>query len=392
VVTAAVEARRLGVRGPLPLAFLEHAALGYLSPDHRRKLDRQTWFTDALAWARAPVKDVVSCLQGVLAPDGIGEAAGLVDLSDIIEQQIAPERWGIKPPAALWQAAQSDLTDGSDLEALALQAFAFARFRIARDLYVAALDRGSASAFEGLCFSYTETQRMRTSQGLKELCDQVDRLRDGGAGLADLGTALMQLALAGETVEYADTLQPLIEELLTRSCREGNRDAHLALEHFLHAQGRHGEAEALTPPPAPPAPHDPAQVLHDAAAGDATALERLRKVAGRRNETFHQIAAAAFTDSPALWSWPTKLAAELVRDERRVAAMRRLMASEDAVAEADAAYEAALRKRPRDHRAAQAAADDACRRTADYLLRSRLGQLTVLRARMAASRSHRGVS
>ncbi|MYS47285.1 hypothetical protein GTY23_40160 [Streptomyces sp. SID5998] len=308
VVTAAVEARRLGVRGPLPLAFLEHAALGYLSPDQCRKLDRQTWFTDALAWARTPVKDVVSCLQGVLAPDGIGEAADMVDLSDIIEQQIAPERWGIKPPAALWQAAQSDLTDGSDLETLALQAFAFARFRIARDLFVAALDRGTSSAFEGLCFSYTETHRLRTSQGLKELCDQVDRLRDGGAGLADLGTALMQLALAGETVEYADTLRPLAEELLTRACREGNKDAHLALEHFLHAQGRHRDAKALTPPAGPPAPHDPAQLLHDAASGDATALERLRKVADRRNETFHQIAAAAFTASPALWSWPTKLA------------------------------------------------------------------------------------
>ncbi|MFF3412149.1 hypothetical protein ACFYW8_39575 [Streptomyces sp. NPDC002742] len=323
VVTAAVEARRLGVRGPLPLAFLEHAALGYLSLDQRLKLDRQTWFTDALTWARTPVKDVVSCLQGVLAPDGIGEAADLVDLSDIIEQQIAPERWGIKPPAALWQAAQSDLTDGSDLETLALQAFAFARFRIARDLYVAALDRGTSSAFEGLCFSYTETHRLRTSQGLKELCDQVDRLCDGGAGLADLGTALMQLAFADETVEHADTLQPLTEELLTRACCEGNRDAHLALEHFLHAQGRHRDAEALTPPPEPPAPHNPAQLLHDAAAGDATSLERLRKVAGRRNETFHQIAAAAFTASPASWSWPTKLAragaAELVEPLLRAA-------------------------------------------------------------------------
>ncbi|MFJ2729330.1 hypothetical protein [Streptomyces collinus] len=308
VVTAAVEARRLGVRGPLPLAFLEHAALGYLSPDQCRKLDRQTWFTDALAWARTPVKDVVSCLQGVLAPDGIGEAADMVDLSDIIEQQIAPERWGIKPPAALWQAAQSDLTDGSDLETLALQAFAFARFRIARGLYVAAIDRGTSSAFEGLCFSYTETHRLRTSQGLKELCAQVDRFRDGGAGLADLGTALMQLALAGETVEYADTLRPFTEELLTRACRERNKDAHLALEHFLQAQGRHRDAKALTPPPEPPAPHNPAQLLHDAAAGDATALERLRKVADRQNETFHQIAAAAFTASPALWSWPTKLA------------------------------------------------------------------------------------
>jgi hypothetical protein len=80
--------------------------------------------------------------------------------------------------------------------------------------------------------------------------------------------------------------------------------------------------------------------------------------------------------------------AERVRDERQVAAVRRLMASEDAVAEADAAYEAALRQRPRDHWGAEAAADDACRRTAGYLLRSRLGQLEVLRARMAAGRPH----
>lgn len=94
----------------------------------------------------------------------------------------------------------------------------------------------------------------------------------------------------------------------------------------------------------------------------------------------------------ALTAYAAQEVAERVRDERRVAAVRRLMVSEDAVAEADAAYEAALRQRPRDHRGAEAAADDACRRTAGYLLRSRLGQLTVLRARAAAGRSHRGVA
>jgi hypothetical protein len=121
------EARRLGARGPLPLAFLEHAAVGYLSPKECLALDRQTWFDDALAWARTPVKGVVSCLRGVLAHDGIGEAADLVDLSDIIEQQIAPERWGINPLGTLWQAAQREPADGRDLEALALRAFASAR-------------------------------------------------------------------------------------------------------------------------------------------------------------------------------------------------------------------------------------------------------------------------
>ncbi|MEV5583430.1 hypothetical protein AB0L39_33340 [Streptomyces parvus] len=308
VVAAAVEARRLGARGPLPLAFLKHAAVGYLSPKECLALDRQTWFDDALAWARTPVKGVVSCLQGVLAQDGIGEAADLVDLSDIIEQQIASERWGIKPAGTLWQAAQTELADGNDLEALALRAFAFARFRIARDLYVAALDRGTSSAFEGLCFSYVETERIRTRRGLKELCDQVERVHDGGASLAYLGTSLMQLALADESVEYPDTLRPLTEGLLSRACREGNREAHMQLQHFLHAQGRHQDAEALTLPPELPPPRDPAQLLHDAAAGDSTALEGLRKAVSRQNETFHQIAAAAFSASPTLWSWPTKLA------------------------------------------------------------------------------------
>ncbi|UXX98028.1 hypothetical protein N7U49_47880 (plasmid) [Streptomyces sp. AD2-2] len=79
--------------------------------------------------------------------------------------------------------------------------------------------------------------------------------------------------------------------------------------------------------------------------------------------------------------------AEQVRDERRAAALRRLTASEDAVAEADAAYDAALRQRPRALQAAEAAADDAGRRAAGYLLRSRLGQLPAIRARAGAGRA-----
>ncbi|MGW2520826.1 hypothetical protein ACWC09_28190 [Streptomyces sp. NPDC001617] len=78
--------------------------------------------------------------------------------------------------------------------------------------------------------------------------------------------------------------------------------------------------------------------------------------------------------------------AEQVRDERRVAALRRLTGSEEAVAEADAAYEAALRQRPRDR---QAAADDAGRRTAGCLLRNRMGQLQLVRARAAAGQARR---
>jgi hypothetical protein len=69
------------------------------APQECLALDRQTWCDDALAWARTPVKGVVSCLRGVLAHDGIGEAADLVDLSDIIEQQIAPSGGASTLPA-----------------------------------------------------------------------------------------------------------------------------------------------------------------------------------------------------------------------------------------------------------------------------------------------------
>ncbi|MFJ2819058.1 hypothetical protein [Streptomyces sp. NPDC087294] len=83
--------------------------------------------------------------------------------------------------------------------------------------------------------------------------------------------------------------------------------------------------------------------------------------------------------------------ARQVRDQRELAARKRLMASEDAEDEADAAYGAALRRSPRDHRGAEVQAEEARRRTADHLLRSRLGTLHVVRARAAAGRPPRRV-
>ncbi|MET8809884.1 hypothetical protein [Streptomyces sp. NPDC004546] len=122
----------------------------------------------------------------------------------------------------------------------------------------------------------------------------------------------MGIALASETVEYADTLQSLVEELLTRACREGSSEAHLGLEYFLHDQGRHRDAEALTPPPEPPTPHDPAQVLHDATEGDATALEGLRKAVSRQNEAFHQTRCGSGTRTTGRAGVLTKVALQLV--------------------------------------------------------------------------------
>lgn len=81
--------------------------------------------------------------------------------------------------------------------------------------------------------------------------------------------------------------------------------------------------------------------------------------------------------------------AQRILDERRVSAVRRLLVGEEAETEAGAVYEAVLRRRPRAHRAAEEAAEQARQRTAQYLLERRLGQLRVLRARVEAGRAPR---
>ncbi|WP_329538546.1 hypothetical protein OG568_61260 (plasmid) [Streptomyces sp. NBC_01450] len=117
---------------------------------------------------------------------------------------------------------------------------------------------------------------------------------------------------------------------------------------------------------------DPAQVaaLTERCETDTRAL--ITDVSRRTGE-----ALAAFTG---------REVAERIRDERRASALRRLLSSAEAEAEADAVYDTVLRHRPRGRQAAQAAADDARRRTAQHLLERKLGQLQVLRVRVAAGR------
>ncbi|MET7693933.1 hypothetical protein ABZT06_39215 [Streptomyces sp. NPDC005483] len=89
---------------------------------------------------------------------------------------------------------------------------------------------------------------------------------------------------------------------------------------------------------------------------------------------------------PAWAAFTAPEVAQQIRDERRAAALRRLLGSQEAVAEADAAYEACLRLRGRgSESAAEEAADAAGRRTAELLLRQRLGELHAARRRAAAA-------
>ncbi|MFJ9580766.1 hypothetical protein ACIRQF_30800 [Streptomyces sp. NPDC101191] len=90
---------------------------------------------------------------------------------------------------------------------------------------------------------------------------------------------------------------------------------------------------------------------------------------------------------PALVAFTVPQLAQQLRDERRAAALRRLLSSQEVVAESDAAYEAFLRHRGRGaEEAAEHAADAAGRRAAEFLLRQRLDELHAARRRGAVVR------
>ncbi|MEU8034652.1 hypothetical protein AB0C13_39935 [Streptomyces sp. NPDC049099] len=146
LISAAMDAHRLGITGPLPLAFLNDAAPGYLTGSERAAAHPETWFTDALAHARSLIKRVIRPLQDVPRSSGMGALPGVVTLADYLQQHGRRTRRLVCPPAAFWNAAARHLTSLDDLNDLADSARNRYRLRHAAHLYCAAADAGKAHA------------------------------------------------------------------------------------------------------------------------------------------------------------------------------------------------------------------------------------------------------
>ncbi|MFF3767581.1 hypothetical protein ACFYYR_26360 [Streptomyces sp. NPDC001922] len=155
LITVALDASRLGAAAPLPYAFLEAAAFGYLterrraaavtcegSPDH--------WFTGGLDYARTVIRDVTSALQDVAPASGMGAIPGVVRPADYLRQHGERTRAAECPPAGFWDAAADHLTAGSDLRALAEAAERRGRYRCAAVLLHRAADAGDRDAMAQL--------------------------------------------------------------------------------------------------------------------------------------------------------------------------------------------------------------------------------------------------
>ncbi|AEY93241.1 hypothetical protein SHJG_7975 [Streptomyces hygroscopicus subsp. jinggangensis 5008] len=190
LLSAAMDAHRLGIAGPLPLTFLHDAAPGYLTNSERAAADPDTWFTDALSHARSRIKQVIRPLEDVPRPSGMGALPGVVSLADYLQQHGRRTRRSLCPPATFWDAA-THFTSPADLTRLANAAFDRFRLRHAAHLYRAAADAGSVSALRHLA-------NMRATAGDREEARRLHRAAADGQDTLTLTRLAMEKAEAGD--------------------------------------------------------------------------------------------------------------------------------------------------------------------------------------------------
>ncbi|TQM78167.1 hypothetical protein FHX81_0423 [Saccharothrix saharensis] len=142
ILTAALDARRLGHHALLTTALLTTAAPGYLSDDDRVDAPG-TWFETGL-------KTAITSLLGVAAlrPVRLGPGVGPPDgyhLHDYLDQHGRTTRRRALTPDSLWDALLAHARDPEDRFRLARNAYHRLRYRHADPLYRTAVATGSTT-------------------------------------------------------------------------------------------------------------------------------------------------------------------------------------------------------------------------------------------------------
>ncbi|MGV9334947.1 hypothetical protein [Nocardia sp. NPDC003726] len=132
VVAAAVDARRVGVLGPLPTDYLRAAAAGYLAPEHRRHA-RPDSFDEAMRYCTELLFGATAALPTVPG-DALGEIAGYT-VADYLEQHLRHVRERILIPSETWDAVHRHITVTEDLERAGRSAEDRLLFSVADALY-----------------------------------------------------------------------------------------------------------------------------------------------------------------------------------------------------------------------------------------------------------------
>ena len=136
VLTAALDAARLGARAPLSADFLRAAAPGYCTSQQQAEAPNH-WFEQAVAYATIKLHGAAAALS----PSGasMGQITGYT-VADYLLQQASLERRCARVPATTWDAILSYLSDPVDMGWLADSASDRLLYRYAIPLYRRAAD------------------------------------------------------------------------------------------------------------------------------------------------------------------------------------------------------------------------------------------------------------
>ena len=113
MLTAALDAARLGARAPLSADFLRAAAPGYCTSQQQAEAP-DNWFEQALAYATAKLHGAAAALSPAGA--GMGQVAGYT-VADYLIQHASRERRYARVPASTWDAILSHIRDPADAAA-----------------------------------------------------------------------------------------------------------------------------------------------------------------------------------------------------------------------------------------------------------------------------------
>ena len=177
VLTAALDAARLGARAPLNTEFLRAAAPGYCTSQQQAEAT-DNWFDQALDYATGKLHGAIAALTPVGI--GMGQITGYIP-ADYLIQHASQERRSTRVPASTWDAILSHIHDPADAARLADSARNRLLYSYATPLYRHAADVGDRSAAEQL----TELLARRGDlDGLRARADAGDR--QAANRLADL--------------------------------------------------------------------------------------------------------------------------------------------------------------------------------------------------------------
>ncbi|WP_410658399.1 hypothetical protein [Amycolatopsis sp. lyj-112] len=141
LITAAVDARRLGLPAPLPLDFLAEAATGYPTDAEWQQVHDQDWLPAALAEASKPVRGLPGPLRPDIPRTRTRSVSTDVRLALYLEEYGSIQRRTEIPKAAFWDAAHRFGTPEQQAT-LATRADGFGLYRIGASLRKAALSAG----------------------------------------------------------------------------------------------------------------------------------------------------------------------------------------------------------------------------------------------------------